>query len=234
MENDRLIIGNHKMYMSPTDVINYLAIINKLEVNKNVVICPTSIYLPYFLKQKYAVGVQNIYASEVAAVTGEIAGKQAKEMGVKYAIIGHSERRDKFGETDEIINNKIKEALASGLTVVLCVGEKNRKRKPEKVLKQQIVKALDKIPDLSNIIIAYEPVWAIGTSVLPNNKQITEAVQFVKRTVAIPIRVLYGGSVTDENIVQLNKVENLDGFLVGAASANAQKFSKIIEVVSKK
>ena len=240
MENKKLVVGNFKMKMNARDINSYLKSIDKYELNKQVVICPTSIYLPYFLNKKYSVGIQNISYFDEGAYTGEISAAQVASMGVKYAIIGHSERRIYAKETDIDINKKIKMALNNKLKVILCIGESLEERdllKTDRILKRQILNALSdiEIDMFKNIIIAYEPVWAIGTNKIPTNKEITDTVNFIKMIVndhfKSSINVLYGGSINEKNIETLNKIDNLSGYLVGGASTDCSKFLKIIEVV---
>lgn len=240
MANKKLVIGNMKMCLTASEINKYLKTIDKKEYGRQVVFCPTSLYLPYFIGKSYAVGIQNIAAYENGAYTGEISAKQAKSMHIQYAIIGHSERRGYFKETEEIVSRKIKLAMDENLKVILCIGETEEERdalKTYKVLKKQISSAMKGLDakEASKIIIAYEPIWAIGTNKIPSNTEIYDTITFIKKIgkdlCGIDIPVLYGGSINDENISTLNQIENVDGYLVGGASTKADKFMKIIEVV---
>ena len=235
---NKLVVANFKMSMDTSDVNNYLKDITTLD-NKNVVICPTSIYLPYFLKKKFEVGLQNVYKEDLGAYTGEISPKQAYSIGVRYVILGHSERRQYFKETNEFVNEKIKACLKNNLKVILCIGETKEERdllKTKRILKKQIVSCLKDLKSIQNVVIAYEPIWSIGTNITPTNAEIEDAITFIKDVVwelfEAKIKVLYGGSVNENNIKSLNSINNVDGFLVGGASTNYSKFKKIIKEVT--
>ncbi len=235
---NKLVVANFKMSMDTSDVNNYLKDIATLD-NKNVVICPTSIYLPYFLKKKFEVGLQNVYKEDLGAYTGEISPKQAYSIGVRYVILGHSERRQYFKETNEFVNEKIKACLKNNLKVILCIGETKEERdllKTKRILKKQIVSCLKDLKSIQNVVIAYEPIWSIGTNITPTNAEIEDAITFIKDVVwelfEAKIKVLYGGSVNENNIKSLNSINNVDGFLVGGASTNYSKFKKIIKEVT--
>jgi len=236
---NKIIVANQKNYMDVKSVSNYLNVIKDKVDSENVVICPSSIYLPYFLKNNFKVGLQNINLSDVTC-TGEITTKQAYNIGVSYVIVGHSERRIYLNENNKLFHDKIKDATHYGLKVIFCIGETLEERKhhkTKKVLKNQIVDVLKNINDLSNIIIAYEPVWAIGTNVIPTDEDIEKSVNYIKQVVKkyvteLDIKVLYGGSVSSKNIEQLNQIPNLSGFLIGKASTDANEFLNILEVVS--
>ena len=236
--NNKLVVANLKMNMTVSDVSNYLKVINK-EINTNsVVICPTSIYIPYFLQHGYKVGIQNTFYESEGEYTGEISPMQASLMGVRYTIVGHSERRIHFKENDLMINKKIKEAIKYNLRVILCIGETEEERsllRTNRVLKRQIVHALrDLEPDMfSNVIIAYEPV--LENNKILSNKDINDAILFIKDIVKTNfgydnMKVLYGGNVNEKNIKKLNKIESVNGYLVGGSSLNPKKFLSIIEV----
>lgn len=240
MVSKKIVVGNMKMNLTAQEINQYLKEFEKKEISKNVVICPSTIYLPYFVGKKFQVGIQNVAAYEMGAYTGEVAAKQAKSIKVDYAIIGHSERRSYFHESDDIIREKITLALKEKLKVILCIGETEEERdslKTYKVLKKQLKTALQGLDykEVFNIVIAYEPVWAIGTGRVPSNLEIHDTIAFIKEIVEEltqhKLPVLYGGSVTDTNIKTLNKIENVDGYLVGGASTKVDKFMKIIEVV---
>lgn len=238
MEN-KLIIANHKMNMDANELSIYLQELGQIN-NKNVVICPTSIYIPYFLKKKYKVGIQNTFIHKSGSYTGEVSPTQAKSLGVSYTILGHSERRTYFDETDTLINKKAIEALQAGLKVVICVGEtleeKNMLR-TDRVLKRQVINSLRDIEKIDDVIIAYEPIWAIGTGVVPTNNEIASTISYIKTIIdnLYPnnnVKIVYGGSVNEKNIKELNKIKEVEGFLVGGASLNTKAFLKIIEVVA--
>ncbi len=240
MANKKIVVGNMKMNLTAKEIDQYLKELEKKNYGSDVVFCPSALYIPYFLGHDFLVGIQNIAAYEKGAYTGEISATQAKSMKISYAIIGHSERREYFQETDEVVATKIRLAQAEDLNVILCVGESLQEREAfetYKVLKRQVKAALQGMEkeNISKVIIAYEPIWAIGTGKVPSNNEIEDTVSFLKDIILelfhTEIPVLYGGSVTDENIQELNKIPNVDGYLVGGASTKIEKFNKIIEVV---
>lgn len=237
MEN-KIIIGNMKMYMNIDDVNNYIDKIGK--IIDDVIICPTNIYIPYFLQKGYNLGIQNVYYEDNGAYTGEVSVIQTKKLGINYVIIGHSERRKYFFETDYDVNRKMIKSLDNNLNVILCIGEELDDRNNmniDVVLRGQLEIALNNVLSKyeQNIIIAYEPRWAIGTGLIPNNNEIRDSINFIKSFVfdkfKMNVKVVYGGSVTDSNIEILNEIENVDGFMVGGCCTNPDKFLKIISVV---
>jgi triosephosphate isomerase len=184
---------------------------------------------------------QNLYWEEKGAFTGEVSPLMLKEVGCHYVIIGHSERRQFFGETDETVNRRIKAALAQGLKVIFCIGETLKEREEGKtfsVIERQVEDGLKNLSDkeMKNIVIAYEPVWAIGTGKTATPGQAEEVHRFIRgkieklysQEVSEEIRIQYGGSVTPENIKGLMEQANIDGALVGGASLKAESFSKIV------
>ncbi len=184
---------------------------------------------------------QNLFWEEKGAYTGEISPPMIKEVGCTYVILGHSERRQFFGETDETVNRKLKAALGQGLKVILCVGETLKEREEGKtlaVIERQLAGGLREISkaEIERIVIAYEPVWAIGTGRTATPEQAEEAHRFIRKRLAQSysedvserVRIQYGGSVTPENIKGLMEKENIDGALVGGASLKAESFSRIV------
>lgn len=195
----------------------------------DVVVCPPFIYLP--LLKGLTLGAQNISAEGKGAFTGEVSAKMLKDLGVEWVIIGHSERRKYFGETDETINKKIKAAMAQEVEQIFCVGETDEERnagKQEEVVEKQIKKGLEGINDVAGMAIAYEPVWAIGTGKNCGIEDAKKMKNFIKGLVP-EARVLYGGSVKAENSGEYIKQAGYDGLLVGGASLNAEEFVKIIK-----
>lgn len=233
MEN-KIIIANMKMYMNLDDVNKYLDYIDN-KIDENVILCPSSIFIPYFIDRVDKIGIQNIYYKD-GAYTGEISPKVAHDFGVEYVIVGHSERRLYFNETDRLINKKVHACIDNDLKIILCIGEnENELDDINIVLKQQLEAALYGIKDINykNIIIAYEPRWAIGTNKTPSSDEISKTVGYIKSLIK-GVKVVYGGSVNENNIEKLNKINNLDGFMIGASCVNPLTFSKIIEVVNSK
>ncbi len=179
--------------------------------------------------------------NEFGAQTGEVAPVMLKDAGCSHVIIGHSERRQFYGETDDTVNRKTKSALAAGLTPIVCVGELLSEREAgnaETVVKTQLTDGLSglTVADMERIIIAYEPVWAIGTGKTATPEQAQEMHRFIRQTlgsdhgsdIADTVRILYGGSVKPDNVVELMSQDDVDGALVGGASLEAESFAKIV------
>lgn len=185
------------------------------------------------------VSAQNCWHEDKGAFTGEVSAAMLKDIGLKWVILGHSERRHVFGESDEIIGKKTAAALKHGLSVILCVGELLEEResgKTENVLKAQMTAATPFISDWSRVVIAYEPVWAIGTGKVATPQQAQEAHVILRQwlssnvsaSVASQTRILYGGSVKPDNCIELSKKPDIDGFLVGGCSLVAEQFVAIV------
>ena len=182
---------------------------------------------------------QNMYYEDKGAFTGEISPLMLKDVGCTYVIIGHSERRKYFNESDENVNLKVKKALATGLKPIVCVGETDGERNKgftQSVVNRQVRGAFNHIDNIDNVVIAYEPVWAIGTGKVATSAQAEDVHDFIRRLlveiygcVAADVRILYGGSVTQDNIGELIAIEDIDGALVGGASLKPDGFLGIIQ-----
>jgi len=209
--------------------------------DREVVLCPTFVSIDSVSEavagSNISVGGQNIYFEESGAFTGEISAPILKSTGASHVIIGHSERRQYFGETDETVNKKIKSALKHSLTPIVCVGETLEEREGGKafdVIKTQIDGGLSGLTDeeVAKIVIAYEPVWAIGTGKTASPEQAQEVHAFIRgllpKSCAASVRILYGGSVKPDNVKTLMAKEDIDGALVGGASLKAEDFEKIV------
>ena len=209
--------------------------------NKNtkfrIVYCPPNTLIRPMSKRlkktKLEVGAQNCHESEkYGAYTGHVNSKMLKNVGAKYVILGHSENRQS-GETDKLINLKIKNAIKSNLKVIFCIGEtlsEKRKKITKKILAKQIKNGLKSIKDTSKVIIAYEPVWSIGTGLIPKSNDLLDSISYIKSKFNKKTpKVLYGGSVNNKNIVQLKDINIIDGFLIGGASQSSKKFIDIIK-----
>ena len=200
-----------------------------------IIYCPPSTLIrPMSKKLKFTrieVGAQNCHEQDTyGAFTGSINPIMLKSVGAKYIIIGHSENRTE-GDTNKLINLKIKSSLKCNLKVIFCIGEtleEKRKKITKKVLKKQINLGLNKIKNKKNIIIAYEPVWSIGTGLIPKTNDLFETIVFIKKTIK-DIKVIYGGSVNPRNAQDLKSITNIDGYLIGGASQDPNKFIDIIK-----
>jgi triosephosphate isomerase len=232
-------IANWKMF-GDTRSLNFLdkvvTFIKKYKKNNIKLIYFPPATLINLLSQKFKntsidVGAQNCFHEENhGAYTGQINSFMLKDAGAKYIILGHSENR-KLGEDNNLINRKIKSSIKSGLKIIFCIGEtlsQKNKKNTKKILSQQIIQGLKNVKNKKNIIIAYEPVWAIGSGLIPKETEIFEIVRFIKNKVK-GSKVLYGGSVNSQNINLLKKIDNVDGFLIGGASQNSNNFIDIIK-----
>ncbi len=249
MENRKpLIAGNWKMFKTCPEAVETARQLVKLIADNtavDVMIAPpfTSL-MPVSDVVKgscVALGAQNLFWEPEGAYTGEISSAMLVSAGCSYVIIGHSERRQYFGETDITVNKKIKAAIKDNLIPVVCVGESEKERESNdtfSVLDKQVAKGLENLAlsDLETLIIAYEPVWAIGTGKTATSKQAQEIHQYLRSLIeknfgnnlANSVRILYGGSVKPDNIKELMLMPDVDGALVGGASLNAETFSKIV------
>ena len=247
MARKAIIAGNWKMNNTKADT---KALITELlplvkDAKCDVVICTpfTDLWSAVELTKgsNVHVGAQNVHWAEKGAFTGEISAKMLVELGVEYVIIGHSERRQYFGETDQTVNARVKAALAAGLKPIICVGETLEEReagKVEEVLVRQTKAALEGLEkaDIDNLVIAYEPVWAIGTGRTATAEVANETIAIVRRTVAevfCPhcaerVRIQYGGSMNPKNVKELMAMPEIDGGLIGGASLKAVDFSQVV------
>jgi len=217
----------------------------KKSENINVVVCPPYFYIPSIKNGKYFdIGVQDIFWEDSGAYTGEISSKMARDLGVNYAIIGHSERRIYLGETDKIVNLKLNSALKNGLKPILCVGESQKERNEEKagdVIAGEIEKGLAGVPSgylVRDLIVAYEPIWAIGTGNTPTSDDIMSMALLIRKVIsklydrktADNLPIIYGGSVNSQNALDFVDKAGMDGLLVGGASLNASEFVRIVNL----
>ena len=236
------------MHKLPNEAIEFIGKIeNAVNNSQNeVILCVPFTDLFYSLltaqNTKIKIGAQNMHWEEEGAYTGEVSGKMLKSIGTEYVIIGHSERRQYFAETDETVNKKLKAAFANDLKPILCVGETLEQREKgiqEKVVTSQVEKALEGLTNeqIENTYIAYEPIWAIGTGKTATVEDASLAMQSIREKiekmagteVAQKIILLYGGSVKAENAKKLLEAPNVNGALIGRASLQVEEFTKIIE-----
>ena len=247
-----IIAGNWKMYKNADEAVQFAyQVSDKMPSTEKVdsVICAPFISLKELVKCQGAnlrIGAQNMHFEEQGAFTGEIAPSMLTNIGVTYVIIGHSERRAMFNETDETCNKKVHQAFNHGLVPILCVGESLEERETGKtndLLTEQLEKDLAGLTkeQVEKLVIAYEPIWAIGTGKTATADVADETCGFVRSVirdmfgsaVAEEVRVLYGGSVKPSNIEELMSKENIDGGLVGGASLEAESFLKLVKACVK-
>lgn len=235
----KIIIANFKMNKNFDECANYVKVFKKFAVQdgKVAVLCPPAFALPLFAHElhknkKCFVGAQNCAFATNGAFTGELSATMIKSTGAKYVILGHSERRNILGETDEVINKKVKLAIEAGLVPVVCIGEKLEEISRKKtILSNQIKKSLDGV-DLAQVVIAYEPIWAIGTGMTCESSDIAFVHEYIKSKFKTnagddPI-VVYGGSVKSANASEILNTCGVDGVLVGGASLDPNEFLKIV------
>lgn len=245
MNNKKIIVANWKM--NPSSGEEALRLVKNISNERfksdiELIIAPPFIYLESIkknLKHEIKLAAQNISWGERGAYTGEISALMLKNIGCDYVIIGHSERRYKIGETDEMINLKIKAAFRAGLNPILAIGEKEQNDDIVKILNSQIINALDgvEVRDVSRIIFAYEPVWAIGTGITDTPDHALSAALLIRKIIgsiytmdfALDLPVLYGGSVTSANAADFINQSGINGALVGGASLEIDDFFKIIK-----
>lgn len=240
MNRSLIVAGNWKMNMTVKEGMDFLTELGP--VNGNVMIFPPyttlAVLAGEFRKRGITYGPQNFHYKESGAYTGEISLPMIRELGCGCLLVGHSERRTYYNETDEEINKKIHAAVKEGFSVMLCIGENLEERQGgtwKDVLRTQILKDLEGLGrnQLSLIKIAYEPIWAIGTGVSASTEEITETHQYLKNILReftrSDIPLLYGGSVNEKNAADIGACSGVDGFLIGGASLKADKFRKIIE-----
>lgn len=233
------MFGNIKTIKSLNSVIK-LSKITRFKKTK-IIYCPPYTLIGNFVnklkKTKIEVGAQNChYAIDNGPFTGSISAKMIKNIGCKYVIIGHSENRDD-GDTNTIINKKIKTSIANKLKIFFCIGEnisEKKKKITKKILAHQIRVGLKKVKNINNIVFAYEPIWSIGTGIIPKKLELKNNITFIKKILRNNFKsknpkVLYGGSVNSKNIKNLIQIDEIDGFLIGGASQNSNKFIDIIK-----
>ncbi len=244
----KVIAGNWKMNMLPNEAIAFIEeLIPLVKDTKNeVILCVPYTDLFYSLLSAQGtnikIGAQNMHFEESGAYTGEISGKMLKSIGVEYVIIGHSERRQFFNETNETVNRKIKTALQEGLKPIVCVGETIEQREEGKtveIITKQTELALEGLTkeEIEGVIIAYEPIWAIGTGKTATSEDANSSIKEIRKKISkiygqnIADRVIiqYGGSVKSSNAKELFEMSDIDGALVGGASLKADEFSKIVK-----
>ncbi len=229
------MFGDLKTLNSLDKVIKFLKA-NKKNKFKLIYCPPNTLIRPLSKRLKNTnieVGAQNSHENENSGpYTGHVNSKMLKNVGAKYVILGHSENRQE-GENDKLINLKIKSAIKAGLKIIFCVGEtlkEKRNKKTNQVLARQINNGLKLINNKSKIIIAYEPVWSIGTGVIPKSEDLKKSISFIKSKFRKKSpKVLYGGSVNANNIIELKNISMIDGFLIGGASQDSKKFIDIIK-----
>ncbi len=224
----KIIIANWKMNGDVDFAEKFIDEFNEVESKNKIVVCPPAALIYAFRKFRYAVGAQNCFSEEKGAFTGEISPKLIKDLGCKYVLLGHSERRAMFNESDDFIFKKWKSVIANNLIPIVCIGEKlNDRNKWKEILSIQLENYLNL--DLQGTIFAYEPVWSIGTGLIPTTHEIEIAMEFIKTKLGNSSKysLVYGGSVNASNSSEILNCKNVGGILVGGASLKIQEFKRI-------
>ena len=243
----KVIAGNWKMNMLPNEAIEYIEKFEPLvkDTENEVILCVPYTDLFYALlsaqNTNIKIGAQNMHFAESGAYTGEVSGKMLKSIGVEYVIIGHSERRQYFNETDETVNKKIKAAFENELKPIVCVGEtleQKEEGKTQEIITTQVKLALDGLTpeQVKSTIIAYEPIWAIGTGKTATSEDANNSIKEIRKKIeeiygkdiAESVIIQYGGSVKSTNAKELFETSDIDGGLVGGASLKPEEFAKIV------
>jgi len=234
-----VIAGNWKMYKTQTEALEFLqGFMHSLEEtpdDREIVLCPPFTDLGIISKSLHGsrvqLGAQNVHWEDCGAYTGEISATMLTEIGVRYVIVGHSERRQYFGETDETVNKRLKAAQSYHLTPILCVGESKQQRdtgETESLIATQLEKGLIDV-DQHNLVIAYEPIWAIGTGDTCETKEANRVIGLIRSVLTNPdVPIQYGGSVKPDNIDEIMAQPEIDGVLVGGASLQPDSFARIV------
>ncbi len=228
-----IIALNNKSNLEKEEFKKYLEELKTVETTETLILCPTFLNISMVSNSNIKLGSQNVSISDNGAYTGEISASQLKSYQVEYAIVGHSERRDYQRETNEEINQKIKQLFKNDITPILCIGETLEERNQNKVnevLEKELTIATQDLTEeeKKRLIIAYEPIWSIGTGVIPTNEQIEEVFQEIKRLVPAS-HILYGGSANEENIDKLKQIPSINGYLLGGLSLKVDKLKVFIE-----
>ena len=231
----KIVIGNQKMYMNKTDVLAFVDMLKQTNMdNKEVIVCPTYPFLEYY-NDTVPVGAQNVSINDNGAYTGEVSVSQLKSLNIPYCIVGHSERREYQKETFEDINEKVKRLFENDIVPILCIGESKEQRENtdfKAFLEDEITTAIEGLTEdqINKIVIAYEPIWSIGTGIIPTTEEIIEVFDFIKEKLP-NTKVLYGGSANVNNIEMLNKIKQIDGYLLGGLSLKPDDLQKFLDIM---
>lgn len=233
----KIIVLNHKSYLNYEEIKTYPIELNQIiRTDQTVIVCPSAIYMPYFKgKYSFKLGSQNI---ENENITGELTGEALKSMEIKYALTNSNDRKNKYSIESKDINSKIKAAIANGITPIVVVGEtyyENELNKTLKIIEKQIKDYFDQIEVNRDIILVYSPNWSYKGKEVPSLEHITEAIDLIKNIVKrkydTNIRVLYGGDISIENISKLDKISNIDGYLITDISRDLNKLKNFFNEI---
>lgn len=231
-----IIALNNKSNLSKEEFKEYISNLNNINTNNPVILCPIYLNIPLFSSNKIFLGAQNVSKTNNGAYTGEVSASQLKSFNVKYCIVGHSERRQLLKETNEDISEKIKRLVSNDIVPILCIGETQEEynnHKTKEVILSELKESLGDLNDeeIKKIIIAYEPIWSIGTGLIPTIEEIDSVLEYIK-TLLPYNKVLYGGSANDENIDILKTSKYIDGYLLGGLSLKVDKLQLFLNKLS--
>ncbi len=230
-----IIALNNKSNLGREAFLEYQENLMKLDTKEQLIVCPTHLNINLYKQSNIHLGAQNVSTTGEGAYTGEISAQDLKESNVEYCIVGHSERRQNQKESNDEINQKIKQLEANNIIPILCIGEtleERNKNQYKEILKTEIETAIKEIKNPEKIIIAYEPIWSIGTGVIPTNEQIEEVFNFIK-TILPNNKILYGGSANEKNIDILKQVTTIDGYLLGGLSLKTDLLQIFLDKLTK-
>ena len=232
-----IIALNNKCNLTKEEFIDYNKKLNQINTTHELIICPSFLNIPLFSSNKIKLGAQNVSRTNIGAYTGEISASQLKSHNVEYCIIGHSERREYQKESNNQVAEKIIRLLEHDITPILCIGEAKEEydnNETKEVLKEELESAINNLTnnELKKIIIAYEPIWSIGTGIIPTVEEIDDILKFIK-TILPDSKILYGGSANESNIDVLNKSVYIDGYLLGGLSLKPENLQIFLNKINK-
>lgn len=224
-----IVALNNKSNLTKEEFIDYQQRLNNVDSKETLILCASPLNIANYNLINCHYGSQNVSKDKEGAHTGEIAASQLKSYGVEYCLVGHSERRQSQKETNEEVADKIQRLYEAGIKPILCIGETREEREfgiVEKVIEEEIITATKNLTaeEKQDLIVAYEPIWSIGTGLIPTNDEIAEILNFIKELLP-NTKVLYGGSANEENIDELKKCSEIDGYLLGGLSLKPEKLS---------
>lgn len=230
-----IVALNNKSNLDKNAYRDYLERLNKVETDFELILCPTHLNIANTELVKAKLGAENVSSRKDGAYTGEVSASQLKSYDVEYTIVGHSERREYQKETFEDINEKVKRLFEENITPILCIGESKEQRENtdfKAFLEEEITTALAGLTEeqKSKVIIAYEPIWSIGTGIIPTEEQIIDVFDFIKEKLPTT-KVLYGGSANVNNIEMLNKIKQIDGYLLGGLSLKPEELQTFLDIM---
>ena len=230
-----IIALNNKSNLTKEEFLNYQKDLTNIKSESTLILCPTHLNIGNYNFTNFSLGAQNVSSFNKGAHTGEISADQLKSFGVEYCIIGHSERRQEQRESLQVIRDKINNLNQENIIPILCIGETLEERqnnKVEEVLKEEVITATSNLTDeqKERLIVAYEPIWSIGTGLIPTNEEIKETLKFIKKMLPTT-KILYGGSANEKNIEVLKQCSEIDGYLLGGLSLKPLELQTFIDIL---